>query len=369
FSQQLSQTYEEVNLNYRMDKLLTSAAEPEDVVRTMCDELRQTMNYGWLAMSFADGESVLAPLRRKLLHAGALPCDRDQFIAECPTADAATERVLSPGRHTLANLAKSEVLIEQVTHDQTPVGVLAAGNRKGEESDVTSSEMQLVEAAGNFLGLFHQNAFRFAEQRRQFLGTLHALSAAVDAKDPYTRGHSERVALLGSQLARVVGLDADFVEAVRVAGLLHDIGKIGVPESVLRKPARLTDEEFALIKKHPETGYEILKDLPSLTFHLPGVLYHHERWDGRGYPHNLKGDSIPMIARLLSFADTFDAMSSNRAYRRGMDRERVLAEIRKSSGTQLDPDLIEPFVTMDFTAFDQMLKEQEMLASISEVAA
>lgn len=360
FNEQLSQSYEEVNLIFRMARLLTSPGDPAQVVQTMCDELRTTLNYGWLAMAFEGGNKVLAPLRHATLHAGRLPCESAAFAIDCAVpgpADAG--HVLLPSQHPLAARTGAEVLRERVLQDEVTVGVLVAGNRQGTDPDVTSNEIQLVEAAANFLGLFHQNAFRFAEQRQQFLGTLHALSAAVDAKDPYTRGHSERVGLLASQLAGVLGLDADTVEAVRVAGLLHDIGKIGVPEAILRKPAKLTDEEFVVIKRHPQTGYDILKVLPSLAFHLPGVLSHHERWDGRGYPHGLKGEAIPMIARLLGFADTFDAMSSSRSYRKGMDRDRVIAEIRRSSGTQFDPALVEAFVTLDFSEFDRTLNRQE----------
>ena len=360
FSRQLSQSYEEVNLVYRLAKLLTSTGDERTAVQTMCDELRATLHYGWLAVRFDAGPAVLAALRGVLLASGDLPCTRQQLADRCRTLDPTVAgRVLTTNADAFAESAGTEVLAERIGPAGESIGILLAGGRRGDDPDVTSSELQLVEATANFLGLFHQNAFRFAEQRQQFLGTLHALSAAVDAKDPYTHGHSERVGLLASRMAARLGWDEDKVEAVRVAGLLHDIGKIGVPESVLRKPSRLTDDEFGQIKQHPATGHRILADLPSLTFHLPGVLHHHERWDGRGYPDRLVGEQIPMVARLLAFADTFDAMSSSRAYRKGMDRETVLGEIRKASGTQFDPALVDAFVTMDFTEFDKMLAVQE----------
>src|SRR5690606_26088192 len=157
------------------------------------------------------------------------------------------------------------------------------------------------------------------------------------AKDRYTCGHSERVAMLARRIAQAAGLSGPQAERVHICGLLHDVGKIGVPEAVLCKPGRLNDEEFALITQHPAIGHRILKDIPMLEDVLPGVLHHHERFDGRGYPSGLAGQQIPLIARIIALADTFDAMSSTRSYRPAMPRERVLAEITREAGSQLDP--------------------------------
>ncbi|MCB1155754.1 HD-GYP domain-containing protein, partial [bacterium] len=169
--------------------------------------------------------------------------------------------------------------------------------------------------------------------------------------------HSERVAHLSSQLALAVGYTPEEAERVDIAGLVHDVGKIGVPEAVLCKNGRLTDEEFAEIRRHPQVGYDILRGIPLLQDVLPGVLHHHERWDGRGYPSNASGDSIPQIARIICLADTFDAMSSNRSYRAAMPREKVFEELRKCAGTQFDPDLVGPFLALDFGAFDDMISQ------------
>ncbi|MCA9296312.1 MAG: HD domain-containing protein, partial [Phycisphaerales bacterium] len=135
------------------------------------------------------------------------------------------------------------------------------------------------------------------------------------------------------------------------------VGKIGVPEAVLMKPGRLTDDEFALVKLHPEIGHRILRDIPQLDDVLPGVLHHHERWDGKGYPHHLVGEEIPMVARLIGLADAFDAMSSTRTYRASMSRETVLEEIRRGAGLQFDPHLVEAFLGLDFSTYDRMIVE------------
>ena len=215
--------------------------------------------------------------------------------------------------------------------------------------------MQLLEAAAAFSGAFLENAGLYQNQQEMFLGSLKALTAAIDAKDRYTCGHSERVALMARELALASGMPSAQADRVHIAGLLHDVGKIGVPEAVLCKAGRLTDAEFALIRLHPEIGHRILKDIPMLGDILPGVLNHHERWDGKGYPQGLSGLGIPHVARLLAIADTFDAMSSTRSYRPAMSRERVMAEIRKEAGRQFDPELAACFAGLDLTHYDRMV--------------
>ncbi len=201
---------------------------------------------------------------------------------------------------------------------------------------------------------------RHAEERQALLmGAVEAMVASIDAKDRYTRGHSERVSLLAAKLARAAGLGAEEIERVRICGLVHDVGKIGVPESVLRKPEKLTEAEFALVREHPMAGQRILSGIPQLAPMLPGVLHHHERWDGKGYPDGLAGMAIPLAARLIALADAFDAMSASRAYREALDRPHVLAEIRRHAGTQFDPDLANRFVKMDFFEFDEMVERAD----------
>jgi HD-GYP domain-containing protein (c-di-GMP phosphodiesterase class II) len=202
---------------------------------------------------------------------------------------------------------------------------------------------------------------RFAEQQALFMGSLRALTAAIDAKDPYTRGHSERVAHVAGALSVALGQGDETAERVRIAGLVHDIGKIGVPETILckPKPGRLTDEEFEAIKKHPEIGYRILKDVDPFQDLLPGVLHHHERWDGRGYPHKLAGENIPMIARIIGLADTFDAMSSTRSYRPALPRDHVLREIERGAGTQFDPRIVEAFRAVNLAGYDELMRRPD----------
>lgn len=175
---------------------------------------------------------------------------------------------------------------------------------------------------------------------------VRALAEAVDAKDEYTRGHSSRVAEYARSLATAGGLDEGFVELVYITGTLHDVGKIGIPDAALKKAGRLTEEEYAMIKTHPEIGEKIVSQIPQLRDTLPGIRCHHERWDGSGYPDRLAGKAIPLVARILSVVDTFDAMTSERPYRRGLAEEVALAEIERGAGTQFDAEWALRFVEL-----------------------
>lgn len=186
-----------------------------------------------------------------------------------------------------------------------------------------------------------------AEQRAMFDGTMQALIASIDAKDPYTRGHSARVAEFAALIALRAGLSPAEAERVRLCGLVHDIGKIGVSEDVLRKPGKLTDEEFRHVAAHPVTGHDILRGIPQVADILPGVLHHHERWDGRGYPHGIAGEGIPLLGRIIAVADALDAMTTSRTYRSARPMADAVAEIARCAGTHFDPVLAGIVATMD----------------------
>ncbi|MBI3049470.1 MAG: HD-GYP domain-containing protein [Acidobacteria bacterium] len=169
------------------------------------------------------------------------------------------------------------------------------------------------------------------------VGAIRALAAAPDARDPYTAGHSERVSALSVLMGRQMLLGAEKLEILRLGALLHDVGKIGVSDEVLRKPGVLTSEEFEQLKRHPALGARILRQVPFLTPHVPIVELHHERPDGGGYPFGLRGDEIPVAARIVHVADAFDAITSARAYRPARGAAEALAELRRHAGTQFDP--------------------------------
>jgi putative nucleotidyltransferase with HDIG domain len=173
--------------------------------------------------------------------------------------------------------------------------------------------------------------------------TVEALAAAVDAKDPYTRGHSQRVSAYAVAIATALGLSATDIARVRLAGLLHDVGKIGIPDAILAKAGPLTEEEFAVIRQHPEIGERMLANVPFLCEILPAVRHHHERWDGRGYPDGLAGTAIPHDAVILAVADAFDAMTSSRTYREALSFAEAWRRLQESSGTQFAPAIVGAF--------------------------
>jgi HD-GYP domain-containing protein (c-di-GMP phosphodiesterase class II) len=185
---------------------------------------------------------------------------------------------------------------------------------------------------------------RYQDLKELLVGLTRSLTAALDAKDSYTYGHSERVARIAVELGRELGLGPDDLSDIYLAGLLHDVGKIGIKDAVLTKPGPLTREEFEHIKQHVTIGYTILADLTAIRNLLPGVLWHHERWDGKGYPDGLAGDSIPLLARILAVADSYDAMSTARPYREAMPCRRVEEILQQGAGAQWDARIIEAFL-------------------------
>jgi hypothetical protein len=185
---------------------------------------------------------------------------------------------------------------------------------------------------------------QFAAQQRAYEATVGALCQAVETKDFYTRGHSDRVSRGSVMIAREIGMRGDRVEAIRYAGMLHDVGKLGVPTKVLQKTGKLTEEEYAAIQLHPMRGLDIVREIGFLDEALAGIMHHHERIDGRGYPMGLAGDEIPEFARMLAVADAFDSMTSTRSYRGARPTEEAIAELRKWSGTQFDPAFVDAFV-------------------------
>lgn len=180
-----------------------------------------------------------------------------------------------------------------------------------------------------------------------------AFSLAIESRDPYTGGHVQRVTAYAVLLAEHIGLDHQQQSIIRLGGLLHDIGKVAIPDAVLNKPGKLTTEEFNIIKSHPVVGHQIVKQIPQLSLVHDCIRHHHERWDGKGYPDGLAGQNIPLLARVLAIADTFDAMTSNRSYRKAMPFDQAMKEIRNCAGSQFDAEMAASFSLFTSKALDE----------------
>lgn len=222
------------------------------------------------------------------------------------------------------------------------LGVLQALNRPGE--DFEQGDLRLLETLAHQVAIAVENAQLYQNLKTQFYETITAMATAIEAKDRYTGGHTKRVALFSELIAKYMGMSKEEIEEVKLSAILHDIGKIGIDDKVLKKQAPLESEEWEHMKQHPEMGYKILGHVRSMKKITDGMRLHHERPDGLGYPLGLKGDEIPVIASIISVADTFDAMTSTRPYRKGLDYEVAYEEIVRHRGTQFDEKVVDAFI-------------------------
>jgi HD-GYP domain-containing protein (c-di-GMP phosphodiesterase class II) len=206
-----------------------------------------------------------------------------------------------------------------------------------EIGDLGNSFNLMTDQIEHFIGDLQRSA---EENRQLFIGTVKALAAAIDGKDPYTRGHSERVSRFSMAMAQRLGLTDDEVEKIRISALLHDVGKIAIDDKILKKPSALTDEEYEIMKGHPQKGYKIMSQIPAMKEFLPGMYMHHEMVNGMGYPQGLKGDQIPLMGKIVAVADTFDAMTTDRPYQKAMKFDDALARIESFVGTRYDPAVV-----------------------------
>ena len=210
----------------------------------------------------------------------------------------------------------------------------------------TDEQKRTLTKLGDQVGVALQSVKAVEDMNSLQIGSIRALSRSIDAKSRWTAGHSERVAALSEQLGSVLGLEEIELRRLVISALLHDIGKIGISESILDKPAKLTDEEYGIIRQHPEVGYEISKNIPNYEDICDGIRYHHERWNGTGYPSGLRGEEIPLFGRIIAIADVFDALTADRPYREGMSLSQSLEIITKGKNSDFEPEITDIFIDL-----------------------
>ncbi len=348
----LSEAWDELTLLYDLAEQLRGLLDIQKVVHLIAERTRELMDMEGVAVMLKEPEGEW-----NIAIAFCSP-DREEWL-RASWGKSIADSIVRQGKGTILNdlfdhprwgsIAAAFGIANIVAVPLNPKGhmqgVLVVWNKR--QGDWMAGELKLLSTIAAQGGGVIESAYLFQQLQETFHGTISALASAVDAKSRWTAGHSHRVTQFALQLAADLGFTEQELQQVHLSGLLHDIGKVGVPDAILDKPGPLSDEEWTTMKRHPVIGYEILKNIRQ--FHGPildGVLYHHERVDGKGYPLGLKGKDIPLIGRLLSVADGFDAMTSDRPYRAGMPVEKALQILTEGAGTQWDRELALRFVAL-----------------------
>lgn len=347
-AEELGERYEELHLVYAVDAHMSGrTGQDEEELRSLLRLVAEHMH--------ADVAVFVQPSEKLCVHAEVLSQEIPNLDLVLVETRGDLFRFIQAGKETVV-LNEPDDPRRAFIFTDLPFRVLASPVRNGASVDsivvllnhmhkphFTNSDRRLVEILANQLAsltrsfLLLRNMTRFTEQ------LASAMVEAVEAKDPYTAGHSERVNFLSMEIGREMGLAPDELQDLHWGSLLHDVGKIGIPDAVLSKPSKLTKDEYTFIKVHPERSYEILRKVEHLQNAMLGARYHQEMFDGKGYPHGLKGKRIPLHARIIAVADTYDSITSSRAYRPGRSHEAAMREIERVSGSQLDPSIVEVF--------------------------
>lgn len=351
-SSQVVKTFEEISLIYGITQNLRISSSAEDLCERAMDWLADCVGACGVSVRL-DRQRCASSLyggacESAWLEAGDVPPnwrDAEKLIAQRGLLNLNHPYVANANQTSAADWpipGVERMILVPIREGDNAFGWMAAWNRHDEE-EFGSIEANLMQSIASILGIHAGNHDLYRQQAELIASVVRTLSAAIDAKDPYTCGHSDRVARFSVRLAQQMGLPQDQLDVIYMGGLLHDIGKIGIDDNILRKPSRLTDEEYAHIRLHPEMGYRIIKDIKPFEACLDVVLHHHEAWNGTGYPHKLAGENIPLLARIAAVADSYDAMTSDRPYRKGMAREKVETILREERGVMWDPSVVDAY--------------------------
>jgi len=370
-SNELAQTYEELVLLHKISTNMKVTEADSNFLQMACDSLTEIVLVEGIAILL---EKTIEDEQQLVVTAGSGLIDIDEQTAAIlhsrltEEINSGKEALLDsevdcPFRYDWPDNIKNIIavplfgkdkpeshFVERTQNGSCIIGLMVAINRIGKQ-DFDSTDVKLFNSVASGCAVFIENGRLFQDLKELFIGSLKALTSSIDAKDKYTRGHSERVAFISRWIAERLSeqerLDEEQMHKIYLAGLLHDIGKIGIEEGVLRKQGRLTEQELDRIRKHPSIGAGILREIKQMRDIVPGVLCHHERVDGKGYPNGLAGEQIPLTGKIVGLADSFDAMTSKRTYRDARTVEQACAEIEKGLGTQFDEKVGRAFLDSD----------------------
>jgi HD-GYP domain-containing protein (c-di-GMP phosphodiesterase class II) len=380
-STELAQTYEELVLLHRLSTNMRVTEADSNFLQMACDSLTEIVFVEGIAILL---EKTINDGQRWVIAAGSGLIDIDEQMAAIlhgrltEEINAGKEALLdsevdSPFKYDWPSRIKNVIAVPffgkekveshyagAVANGHSIMGLMVAVNRVGKQ-DFDSTDVKLFNSVAGGCAVFIENGRLFKDLKELFIGSLKALTSSIDAKDKYTHGHSERVAFISrwiaERLSDIEPLDEEQIHKIYLAGLLHDIGKIGIDEAVLRKTGRLTDEEFGRVRRHPLIGAAILREIKQMRDIVPGVLCHHERIDGKGYPNALAGEQVPLTGRIVGLADSFDAMTSKRTYRDAMSVDTALDQIEKGLGTQFDEKIGRIFLESDIDQLWNIIRD------------
>lgn len=334
-----------INSSLDLTKILTNIMESATVMLNaeassifLIDEQKQEL---YIEIATGEAKQKIKEIRISMNEgvAGWVAREGKSLLVSDVTKD---ERFYKKADEKSAFVTKSILAVPLKVKNKT-IGVVEVLNKIGGES-FRKNDMDLLEALAHQSAIAIDNAMTHKDLKELFKDTLKSLAVAIEEKDPYTRGHVDRLSKYSLALATELGLSSEDQERIYYAAMFHDLGKIGVDETVLKKPGPLTSDEFSEIKKHPEFGKKILEPVKQFRYVIPGILHHQERYDGTGYPASLKGEEISIDGRIIAVVNTFDAMTTDRPYRKAMSYNVAIEELKKYSGTQFDPKVVDAFI-------------------------
>ncbi|MBI5642731.1 MAG: GAF domain-containing protein [Deltaproteobacteria bacterium] len=350
---ELSHKIETIQVMHEIDRSILSTLEPQEILENSVMMITRLITADRVTVALVDEEKQGFIFSSGF---GVTSIPKGSFIPFSETSG--TEVIYSGRPQYISDMGemKSPFPLERkflkegfLSHIRVPlvvkgevIGVLTVGSKR--KSAYTPEDLQTLEKIASQISVALENSRLVADLQELFLGTVKSLSSAIDTKSPWTAGHSERVTRYAISIGKELGFSEKELKELELAGLLHDIGKIGTYEAILDKPGKLTDDETKIMREHPAKGAEILAPIKLLKNIRPAIKYHHEFYNGGGYPEGLKGEGIPLFARVLTVADTVDAMAADRPYRKGLAMTEIIAELQRCSGTQFDPKIVKAFL-------------------------
>ncbi len=334
----LNSTLDHKEIRRRAIEAATQLMKAEAGSLLLVDEGKRQL-YFEVALSDREEDIKMIPLRFGEGIAGCVAQNGKPLIVNSPKKD----RRFFKGVDERTDFKTRNIICVPVKVKEKIIGVLEAINKQ-ERGGFNKEDLSLFVSLADQVAIALDNSRLYQELEEMFFQTTDSLADAIEKRDPYTGGHTQRVTQYSLAIAKYFQLKPLEKKWLKITSVLHDIGKVGIEDQILKKPERLTSKEFEMIKRHCDIGVEIVEHVRQLRESIPGVKYHHEQLDGKGYPSGLKGDEIPVLAKIVAVADTFDAMTTDRPYRRAMDKQAAIKELERCSGTQFDKKVVEAFI-------------------------